>query len=96
MSGDFDIPLAEYVYSLRAEVEHFHERIHPGGAQIIDQWLAEMFTAARRGCGVKGADATAYRLRGAHRGDASVKRQLILRVGTGIISSHSLALRSDV
>jgi hypothetical protein len=41
MSGDFDIPLAEYVYSLRAEVEHFHE-----GAQIIDQWLAEMFTAA--------------------------------------------------
>jgi hypothetical protein len=46
MSGDFDIPLAEYVYSLRAEVEHFHERIHPGGAQIIDQCLAEMFTAA--------------------------------------------------
>lgn len=47
MSGDHDIPLLEFVYSLRAEVERHY--VHPACARIIHEWLTLMFRAAAEG-----------------------------------------------
>jgi hypothetical protein len=53
MSGDHDISLQEFVYTFRAEVEPFYERIHPSGANIIHEYMSDMFEAAADGNAVE-------------------------------------------